>query len=234
MATSGVVEVDPNGDVFLLCGGQDNEVHSFRVSSQVLRLASSVFQALLGPRFREGITLATSATVEIPLPEDDPGDMQILCSILHMRHDQAVSVLGAKTILSFAMLCDKYGCAKAVQPSVQLWVQNHVKAAEVLDLVEYLKAVSLLRYQDSARRVGAQLIKKAFASIVSLVAPETPMLLSFCDVTRTNLQHSLKFQVDDGVDDVLIDKSNAACSPGCPAYLRRLGSFMEQLRDEGL
>ncbi|KAK3648013.1 hypothetical protein LTR56_007713 [Elasticomyces elasticus] len=182
MAIPRVVEVDPNGDVFLLCGGEgaDNETCSFRVSSQVLRLTSSVVQALLGPCFREGNTLATSATVEIPLPEDKPGDMQILCSILHMRHDQAVSVLSAKTILSFAMLCDKYNCARAVQPSVELWVRNNLAAATVHDLANYLKAVSLLGYQNSARRVGANLIKEAAGSIVSLVAPDNPRLMSLC------------------------------------------------------
>ncbi|KAK4965019.1 hypothetical protein LTR42_012437 [Elasticomyces elasticus] len=237
MATSGVVEVDPNGDVFLLCGEPDNEVRSFRVSSYVLRLASSVFQALLGPRFREGNELATSATVEIPLPEDKPEDMEILCSILHMRHDQAASVLGTKTIMGFAMLCDKYGCAKAVQPSVELWVRDHLEAAKSYDLTNYLRAVSLLGYQDSARRVGANLIKEAAGSIVSLVAPDNPRLMSLCaalEDLRTGYRQKLKFIVEDEVDNVLIDKRNGACNAECPVHLERLGSFMEQLRHERL
>jgi hypothetical protein len=89
------ITMDPNGDVIFVVTevkatqSTDGQHHSstkgataenkvgFLVSSKVLGLASDVFGALLGPRFREGHALAQAATasqaaVELPLPDDDP------------------------------------------------------------------------------------------------------------------------------------------------------------------
>jgi hypothetical protein len=45
---------DPSGDVMLIVGSNKGKI---QVSSKVLRLASPVFKALLGPNFKEGIEL---------------------------------------------------------------------------------------------------------------------------------------------------------------------------------
>ncbi|KAK5680580.1 hypothetical protein LTS10_007513 [Elasticomyces elasticus] len=90
MAATEIIDIAPRGDVTLLCGEQvgDKKIIGLRVSSHILSYGSPVFNSLLAPKFREGTTLATTSSVEIPLPEDDPSHMIVLCNILHMRHDQ--------------------------------------------------------------------------------------------------------------------------------------------------
>ena len=56
-----------------------------RVHSVILRTASTVFNALLGPHYNEGGNLSSGAPKDIPLPEDDAVALEIIFNALHYR-----------------------------------------------------------------------------------------------------------------------------------------------------
>ena len=72
--------IDPNGDIILTVGRDEEQ---FKVSSNVLRLASSVFAAMLKPHFLEGRQLQESGNVRIVLAEDDATAMKTVCEAMH-------------------------------------------------------------------------------------------------------------------------------------------------------
>ncbi|KAK5680583.1 hypothetical protein LTS10_007516 [Elasticomyces elasticus] len=239
MATAGVVEIDPNGDVFLLCGGEvtSNNVCKLRVSSAALRLGSPVFKSLLGPRFKEGNALLDCATVEVPLPEDDPGNMQKLCQILHFRNDQMLAPLNAEEVMDFAILCDKYGCANAVRLCVELWVRDPLTTTSVQDLAIYFNAALLLKYEELVQRLGARLIKDAKKFIAEIVKPEGSKQKFLCaelENIRARFLRNLAHIIEDELDNVLYHQKGSKCKQDCPVNPRRVVSFAQQLRDADL
>ena len=101
--------IDPLGDIVLVVGKSDSEL---RVSSAVLRLASSVFAAMVKPHFAEGRELAEAGSARIRLPDDDEAAMSLLCEALHYQKElSAACELGMLCMV--AMLCDKYGLTSA-------------------------------------------------------------------------------------------------------------------------
>lgn len=100
-----MITCDPKGDAILEAG---NNI-SIRVNSNVLRLASSVFQALFSDRFVEGQNLSGTNPPALSFPEDDGQSLATLCSILHWNE---VSIDGkdATAVMNLAILADKYNC----------------------------------------------------------------------------------------------------------------------------
>lgn len=100
--------------------------NKIRVCSYLLSPGSPVFKSMLDPHFKEGTTLATSSSVEIPLPEDNFEAMTTLCRILHQRYAALESKPDPKNILAISTLVDKYDCAEAVAPIAQCWVGEYL------------------------------------------------------------------------------------------------------------
>ncbi|PPJ57385.1 hypothetical protein CBER1_01434 [Cercospora berteroae] len=118
-----VVDIDPDGDVVLVCG-KANGSERLRVSSKVLSLASPVFKTMLGPNFKEGKKLSELGTLDLPLPDDDGADMMIICNILHMRHSKLDRRLEVKKLEDVSILADKYNCTMALGPIAEHWVRE--------------------------------------------------------------------------------------------------------------
>ena len=112
MTTTTPHDVDPTGDLILVVGPTDNS-QSIRVCSQVLKLASSVFAAMLSPRFAEG-QAAGHKDWTISLPEDDAEAMLAICRALHFI-DTASENIAFTLIEKVASLCDKYDLAVALR-----------------------------------------------------------------------------------------------------------------------
>lgn len=87
-------------------------------------LASPVFAAMLSPQFKEGKSLGSGNGCEIPLPEDDPEAMTLLCNCLHFRTDQIPTELEFPLLMALAILCDKYDCTKAISAWSALWLRK--------------------------------------------------------------------------------------------------------------
>lgn len=82
----GRVDIVPDGDVILVVQDQVE----LRVYSIVLKLASAVFKAMLGPHFAEGQVQGTPTDPKsVSLQEDSTEGMKMLCLCLH--HPQATA-----------------------------------------------------------------------------------------------------------------------------------------------
>ena len=135
MAEVEIIDVDPDGEVILICGCDETD-HSSDPSSDtrskktikicvraiVLTLNSPVFKALLSPRFKEGSELAANFTAEIPLPDDEGYAMHALCQVLHLRNKSFSDSMPYDELLKIANLADKYDCTEAVMHAAELWM----------------------------------------------------------------------------------------------------------------
>ncbi|KAE8450346.1 hypothetical protein EG329_006420 [Mollisiaceae sp. DMI_Dod_QoI] len=114
-------DVAPDGDVIFLVGPEE---HRLRVYSLILKNASKVFSAMLGPHFSEGQTLLQPNTpvISIPLPEDDFDSMVIICNILHGRNETFIEPLKPIQILNVAIAADKWDCGVPLAWAIKDWM----------------------------------------------------------------------------------------------------------------
>lgn len=156
------VDIDPQGDVFLICGSITKK--RLRVYSPVMSLASDMFKAMFKPQFQEGITLASTNTVEIPLPDDDPDAMESVCNVFHLRNkeaqimDNGAGHMSARQLLTIAMLCDKYQCQVAVAAAATCWLPS-CDIEKSSDLHMLINAASLFRIDTAFRELGKLVIE---------------------------------------------------------------------------
>ena len=73
----GTVYLNPNGDVDIIVGPED-ESTTFRVSSSIMRLASPVWRQMLSGKYKEG-------NESINFPEDDPGAFFVVLLASHLK-----------------------------------------------------------------------------------------------------------------------------------------------------
>lgn len=76
----------------------------------------------------------TQQPLRLPLVEDDPEAMRLLCSTLHYRQTATPNFEQLKML---ALVCDKYDCREAVMSHSTLWLQSYlasVKAEGAIDL----------------------------------------------------------------------------------------------------
>ncbi|KAF4866388.1 hypothetical protein CGCSCA1_v013714 [Colletotrichum siamense] len=113
--TNAINNIAPDGDVIMVIGPKDKE---FRLHSQILKAASKVFKAMLGPNFAEGQQLVNNGShsdpIKINLPEDDAYSMGILFELIHYRHD-VLSDADGVTLFDVALAADKYDLIRAVK-----------------------------------------------------------------------------------------------------------------------
>jgi hypothetical protein len=93
-------------------------------SSKHMRLASTVFNAMLKPKFVEGLTLGANSKLEIPLPDDDPVPFEILMNIVHGRSRRVLREVDLTELCSIAALVDKYNMQEAVEAFSDRWIKD--------------------------------------------------------------------------------------------------------------
>ncbi|KAF2655964.1 hypothetical protein K491DRAFT_715811 [Lophiostoma macrostomum CBS 122681] len=104
------------GDRTLLIGAPD-ELQPVRVSSDVLRLASPVWRAMLERSWVE------SKAPEIIFPDDDPEAMLIVLRIAHLAFHELPKKRGLsfESLVNLAIVCDKYDVVGIVRPFWDLY-----------------------------------------------------------------------------------------------------------------
>lgn len=110
-------------DVRLIVGtAKSDNIANIMVFHQVMISASSVFAAMLDKyKFNEGHELRRQGKVDIPLPDDDPKAMGLVCDIIHMRTPEALHSVDPELLWEVATLIDKYDFAQAIQPWPAFW-----------------------------------------------------------------------------------------------------------------
>lgn len=108
-------EPAPYGDVVLQVGSKKGSARSIRVSSQVLSIASLVFARMFGSGFRESTVSSKTSDkpLLLPLPEEDPDALLLMCHVLHPSGVGDLDV-PLQLIESLALLVDKYDCELAL------------------------------------------------------------------------------------------------------------------------
>ena len=90
--------------------------------------ASPVFKAMFDPIFT-GVAHSSSAEpLEVSLPDDDYQAMTWMCSALHLQ-DLPEGQMPLVLLHKLALLCDKYDCARALQPWSRLWLRGLMSSA---------------------------------------------------------------------------------------------------------
>ncbi|KAK4956287.1 hypothetical protein LTR10_005809 [Elasticomyces elasticus] len=235
MATAEIVDVDPRGDAILLCGEHvgDKKITGLRVCSHILSYGTPVFRSLLAPRFREGTTLATTSSVEIPLPEDDPHHMAVLCNILHMRHEwEPYSVHSPATLAEFAVLCDKYDCALVVKPTLERYILADLHTATAQVTGKYLAVAFMLRYTNLVGKIGERLVfqlDRPTSHVVDTKSVELSALCAGIDNLVYEAQRKVRNFIDGEIQRLLPGRTMfEACDATCTAQMLRITSFLEQ------
>lgn len=142
------IEIDRSGDLTLtlsknLGSTAENNTRNLLTSSKILSLASPVFAAMLGPRFREGQRTEAGALDPISLPDDDAEAMTALCQILHFSYDALPARPSLPLFKDLAVLCDKYDCVAPLRFVAETWLVMCEASASIEDL-EVLLFVSFV------------------------------------------------------------------------------------------
>ncbi|KAK0992402.1 hypothetical protein LTS01_007797 [Friedmanniomyces endolithicus] len=230
-----VVEIAPHGDVLLLCGEQVEEakITCFRVSSHIMSYGSPVFKTLLGLTFREGTALASSSTVEIPLPEDHPALMVVLCNIFHMRNDNVLK-LDAISLKGLAQLCDKYDCALVASLAVERYILAALPSAKVDNLADYLDVAVTLHCMDAVNRVAVALVHQATNPIADFIAGPISATLSLTcakiDKQIRGARRRISVHIETLVEEQLKCRAGFhGCETGCNVGKSRVFGLLTQL-----
>ena len=99
------------GDL-VIRAGDEGEAVLIRVHSALLKMASPVFRAMLGPNFVEGST-QYSADHPLWLKEDHPEAMLDLCALLHHQYPDALPLSRYPNLI---IIADKYQCNGMLKP----------------------------------------------------------------------------------------------------------------------
>ena len=98
-------------DLDLDVGSPEDRIVRFKVSSAILKQASTVFRQLLVSRHKSWLPNSTS---RLSL-EDDPEPMHFLLLALHHRSYDLPKVLTRTQAYLLALVCEKYECLEALQ-----------------------------------------------------------------------------------------------------------------------
>lgn len=112
-------EIAPDGDVILVVGPDKIKL---RVHALFLKIASKVFNAMLGPHFREGQGTSSAFPKEILMPDDDAETMAFICNIIHHRNDAIPRVLSPQKVIKVAIYADKFDSVVALRHSMSWWL----------------------------------------------------------------------------------------------------------------
>ncbi|KAK5118116.1 hypothetical protein LTR62_004163 [Meristemomyces frigidus] len=125
----------------------------------MLTRASPVFKAMLAPKFKGGAALATNASVEIPLPDDDPRLLLVLCKVIHLSYgDDMPATMPEKDILAMAQLCDKYACTPVLRPFFHAWVVGALPSANHDDRLILLEAAVIIGVDSITKSIVVDMV----------------------------------------------------------------------------
>ncbi|USP82210.1 hypothetical protein yc1106_09484 [Curvularia clavata] len=160
-----IVLLDSRGDAVLKCVGQDGNVETmFRVSTAILRLASSVFSNMFKPSFQEGQRLVNEDCPEFEL-EDDAHLMGLLLKILHYRGSRSDYTIDAEQLARLSLLCDKYDFTEALGPWIPTWFRHSEKLGHLTHSLGFLVLAAYMfndamEFKAASQRAVLQLTPK--------------------------------------------------------------------------
>jgi hypothetical protein len=167
MATDTSVSIAANGDVYLLVGPDWKRL---RVSSQILRNASTYFSNLFGPNFAEGQNLSSSDPKEVRMPDDNARAVETICNIIHLRNDAVPLRLAPEEVFEIAVAADKFDCVSAVKLASIFWLKTSGTEVQVVsELARLLGAAYILDNGDAFGEITLAMMMQHKESYLPLV-----------------------------------------------------------------
>jgi hypothetical protein len=149
------------GDVILQLGkvGVGEGVRNILVASMVLSLASPVFANMFDGRFSEGQNLSPNSPRIVPLPDDDPESIIIICKICHIQTSNLPVKLTATAFSKLALVCNKYDCVDLVRAWAMIWVAALLDSPSAPGFEKMILATHLLDLPNEFSKVSQSLIR---------------------------------------------------------------------------
>ncbi|KAK5938090.1 hypothetical protein PMZ80_009679 [Knufia obscura] len=228
--TSNIVNVVDRGDVILVVGG-DDKILKLRTDSHMRRAASDAFAALFGPDFAEGKHLSYETAKEIPLPDDDPQAMKLICQVIHLKHSLVPDQLESNQLLRVAKLVDKYFLHESMSLAIAKWLHIEDGSHRLNSLGNYLEAATLLGQASAFKKATKALVLNIVEPYDSLIneTSSTKLIKTICALERkrNELQNHLSQAI---YDNLSYATSNNAC--GC--LTSYMGDLCRMLRNRKL
>ncbi|CAJ0550308.1 Ff.00g102380.m01.CDS01 [Fusarium sp. VM40] len=158
-------------DVTFIAQNESQDEMRVCVNSVIMKNASPVFEAMLGPHFKEGHALAQarSGPVEIALPEDDAVAFGHICQVLHCQADTNLLEPCPELLLSIWIVVQKYDLKNAVKLSMGHWVWRQLEWRSGLEDLWFLALLcSQIGETNAFRSVTQQLMLSGNLSFVKL------------------------------------------------------------------
>ena len=153
--SSGIINIDSNGDLTLAVH-QGDDAKTFRVSSQVMRLASPVWRAMLDPE--RGFKEALTRNEPITLHDDNIEAVFLVLLMSHLRFQHIPGTLGFKQMVNLCMVCDKYDCVSILRPWLSRWISPLLAHVNQVGYEDWVVIAWVVGDTETFKRVTDQLI----------------------------------------------------------------------------
>jgi hypothetical protein len=168
-----ITEIAADGDIILVVG---HDGVKLRVHSLILKTASKVFSAMLGPYFSEGQNITKDCPKEILLPEDDADALKIICEITHLQNSAVPDSLPPSAVIQLAITADKYDCVPALKFASAHWLEPRESQA-VADLALLMAAAYILDDAQGFMEVSRSMIIQHDGSYLLLANEELELIV---------------------------------------------------------
>ncbi|KAJ5721177.1 uncharacterized protein N7483_009111 [Penicillium malachiteum] len=177
----GMREICKHGDLVLVVGPEKLKL---QVLSGVLRNSSRVFDAMLGPNWKEG------GAAKVGLPEDNGIAMRHICLALHCRLPIPLETLDSNTLLKIAALSDKYFLNEALFYAAKFWLEQSTSDPHAL--MELTTAAYLFRNANAFKTLTKELVLNYSYPYLGLLTTEISQwldltVLSHLEFARAHL-----------------------------------------------
>ncbi|KAK5714678.1 hypothetical protein LTR17_017133 [Elasticomyces elasticus] len=224
------IDIVPDGDVYLICGGAKGLASKLRVSSVALKTGSPVFRKMLGPSFKEGQQLASKGFVDIPLKDDDPEAMTMLCRALHLQFVAMPEELKPNSLMVLSVAADKYDCIGSLRFASEVWIKNAMLTVAPVDLVKLLTAAYMFQQPKVFSAVGRNLLLKSEGEVRKSVG-EHPIEIDACidylNTTKRGIEKSLVTFVESDLRSRFI--STYGCQVHCLYRIVQASTLLQRL-----
>jgi len=226
---SATADIALNGDVILVVGAGLKRLKAY---SCVLKSASKVFSAMLGPRFSEGQRLNDNESTEIDMPEDDAEAMEIMLNVIHGCNNAVDDGLNGSQILRVAITADKFDCKVALSFAIKVWL-NCANITDSNQLWRLLKAAYWFDNAKSFEEISLGLILHHRGSYLKLWAKDnidTDILIRICLLLEEN-----RNRIRQSLLEIVIEEPVWQCwSCFCGWFSKHYLAYIQSLRSQQL
>lgn len=221
---SEMITIAATGDVILVAGQHSVKL---RVNSTILRTASQVFEAMLGPNFAEGQELSSTTPKEIKLEEDDAEAMKVICQVLHFKLANVPHAVDPPLFLNISKLVDKYFLQEAFTFYIEKWfsiedIRKYQYAME--DLVRLLEIAMLLKLSEGFMAVTRRLVMTCQVCPYMLLSGGNTSEITTVLATIFKRRDEFRVQLLSALDEVQAWPNTGGACQCARAYANKLGA----------